>query len=132
MLHSVFTAIIAFFLVSTAPVLAQERTVNIAGGKRTLIASLGSYSTLGCQSAAVPEAKTVSAPTNGKLEFAMEPKVANVGRCGPITIYYRNVYYTPRSGYRGTDRVVVDFYSSVFAESSRQTSTRQSVNINIR
>lgn len=109
-----------------------QQAVTVQAGKRTLIANQGSYSVLGCHSAAVPEAKVVSAPANGKTEVAMEPKVVNAGRCGPITIYYRTVYYTPRSGFRGTDQVVVEFYSEVFAESSRQTSRRQLVNINVR
>lgn len=118
-------------LLVTSATNAQE-AVNVPAGKRTLVGEFALYNTASCAGSAVPEAKLGTAPKNGKLEFAMEQRRGNAGRCGNITIWSRTVYYTPNPGFRGQDSATVYFVYELFGEGSEFGNQSRTYSINVR
>ncbi len=111
---------------------ADDMAVSVASGKRTAVASYGTYSTFECTAGGVPQFKIGRAPANGSIEVREERRVMNAGRCGRVSANVLIVYYTARKGFRGQDAAAVDFTSFAFAEGSETRTERITLSIDVR
>ena len=103
---------------------ARDLNFTIPAGKRTLISSFGMYDSENCTFGAVPVGKLVTPPQHGKVDILEERRVVNGGNCGKIQGWARNVYYTPKPGFRGSDSLRVDFQYNKFTDApALQTDT---------
>lgn len=110
---------------------AQE-AVNVPAGKRTLIGQFALYSTGTCAGMAVAEARIGTAPKHGKLEFVMEQRRINAGRCGTIEAWSRTIYYTPNPGFKGQDSATVNFVYELFNDGPERGNQSNTYLINVR
>lgn len=117
---------------TTMPALADDIASTVTGGKRTLIGQYALYTVDTCYAGPVPDARTATQPSHGKLEFAMEALTTNAGNCGKMTIHFRRVYYTPNKGFRGQDEAAVDFIYNAYSDAPRLTNRRQSYRITVK
>lgn len=126
---SCFVSVLGF---GGATVAQAQQVVNVPAGKRTLIGTFSLYNSESCTSGAIPEARVSSAPSNGKIDFVMEQRRINAGRCGGMMAWARAVYYTPKPGFRGQDETTVNFIYEVFSDGPERGNQSNTYRMNVR
>ncbi len=126
---SAFAAGLAAVVLASQGALARDLSFNVSAGKRTLVSSFAMYDSENCTFGAIPTGKLVTPPGNGKVEILEERRVVNGDNCGKIQGWARNVYYTPRPGFRGTDTIRVDFQYNKFTDAPALTTATDNITL---
>lgn len=111
---------------------ARELNYTIPAGKRTLVSSFAMYDTDTCTFSEIPVGKLVTPPNGGKVEMLEERRVVDGGQCGKIQGWARNVYYTPKPGFRGTDSFRVDFQYNKFTDAPGLVSVTDNIAVTVK
>lgn len=110
---------------------AEDLSVAVVSGKRTAVASYGSYNTFECTAAAVPQYRIGRMPAHGTVEVREERRVMDAGRCGNVSAHLLVVYYTAARGFRGQDAAAVDFTIFAFGEGAETRTERVNISIQV-
>ncbi|MCZ8182246.1 MAG: hypothetical protein O9322_04690 [Beijerinckiaceae bacterium] len=116
---------------AAGPVAAETFDRQARTGQRTPVLNFALYNTDTCYAGPLPEARIVTQPAHGRIEFrAEQTRVA--GQCGTLVALSQQVYYTSRGGYRGSDELVVEFEFNPTVEAPRKTSRRFTIRVEVR
>lgn len=116
---------------TAGPLAAETIDRQARSGQRTPMLNFALYNTDTCYAGGLAEARIVTQPAHGRVEFrAEQARVA--GQCGTLLALSQQVYYTSRGGYRGADEFVVEFEFNPTVEAPRKTSRRYTLRVEVR
>lgn len=113
-------------------VAADDMTMTVKPGQRTMIYSYAMYDSEQCVSGQIPVGRVVGSPVGGRFEFVEERRTMDAGRCGRIQGWARNVYFTSAPGFRGTASGRVDFEYNKWTDAPAMTADTVTFTINVR
>jgi len=112
---TLLSTVIFALIYSVGTTLAAPRTVEVAAGKKTLIYQYGVYLT-SCGHAAYPTFSSRGSK-NGTVTSTNGSFIMQEGACKGKRLKSTNVYYTPKPGFRGKDKVNVVFGTPIDSDS---------------
>lgn len=107
-------------------------TVSVKSGVTSPVSAMSLYTQHACTSWEPPEAKIIGAPANGSTSVVLG-KTSFTDKAHPCfgkTIDQRIVAYTPRSGFRGQDRLTVQ-YDYISNDGGKRAARSEEVVINV-
>jgi hypothetical protein len=127
-------AIVGFAL-SLSGCMGANVVVDVPAGRSTVISSNYTYNTRTCVYGAVPKNRIIQAPRNGSAKVSSR-QLAPAGASNPLCASARPiasiVVYTPRAGFRGQDKLVLETTSKVGANAGRENSVTTEVILNVK
>ncbi|MFY8114854.1 MAG: hypothetical protein ACOVOC_11580 [Rhabdaerophilum sp.] len=123
--------IAALIGLAAGPVAAETLDRQARSGQRTPVLNFALYNTDTCYAGGLAEARIVTQPAHGRVEFrAEQARVA--AQCGTLMALSQQVFYTSRGGFRGADEMVVEFEYNPTVEAPRTTSRRYTIRVQVR
>jgi hypothetical protein len=110
----------------------QTSVVSVKSGTTTPVSNLAMYSFSDCTSWEPPEAKVTVPPTNGSASVHLIKSPIGVAGhpCFGKVLDRRVVAYSPRSGFKGQDRLVVQ-YDFITSDGGGRSSRSDEITINV-
>jgi hypothetical protein len=107
-------------------------TVSVKSGATTPVSAMAMYTRDDCTSWEPPEARVTVAPANGSTSVFLSKTSFNdkTHPCFGKTIDQRIVAYTPKAGFKGQDRVSVQ-YDFITTDGGGRASRSTEININV-
>ncbi|MHB2169634.1 hypothetical protein [Alsobacter sp. R-9] len=100
--------LVAAVSVSASPALAETVAKTVPANRPSVVGSFGGYVVSTCLSVGLPDARPREKPVNGDLRIEVQRGKASQGRCQGTEQQFLVFVYTPKKGFKGSDRLSVD------------------------